>query len=727
MKSKKWTISIVAILLVLTIGASLLGIFGTKIGRYDILGWGDAVELGLDLRGGVYVVYTATDPEQEDFESLFNGTLEVLRRRLDNQGYTEATVSRQGNDGIRVEIPAVEDPDAVMKILGSPAYLEFRDPNGNMLFDGSYVKKAVLDYNTESGYVVAFELNDEGTTIFAAATSQYLNQEIGIYLDDKEISSPTVNSVISGGSGYIEGSFTRESAEELAMLIQSGALPLNLEQTEVRTISATLGEDALSRAVLAGLIGLALVMIFMVIVYRIPGLIADLALTIYIVIVMYALCLIPGIQLTLPGIAGIILGVGMAVDANVIIFERLKEELRAGKTVRNAVKQSFQKAIVAVLDSNITTMIAAVVLIFFGTGTIKGYAYTLAISIVVSMITAVLVTRFLLQSLITFGVQKPSLFGLSKNAKPLSDRKIPVVKIAKFAALLPVVILLIGAATGFTGGFNFGIDFAGGTIYTVDLKADFQPDDVVALVRETVTDTQTDVRVSVSDGTQAVISIQDRNQSGDDYEAMMAEIKSNIREAYAGAEDISVDRVGAVASDLLIKNALTAIGITCVLMLVYISIRFEFFSAIAAVVALIHDMGMMICVVCILNIQINSSFIAAILTILGYSINNTIVVFDRIRDNNRRLGSVMNRFEIVNKSVSETLTRSLYTSLTTLLTVVCIYFLGVTSIKEFTLPIIVGLFFGTYSSVLLSGPFWAWMQMKWRKSQEKRALKKAKS
>ena len=401
MKSKTWTIAIVAILLVLTICAGLLGIFGMKLGRYDILSWGDAVELGLDLRGGVYVVYTATDPDQEDFESLFNGTLEVLRRRLDNQGYTEATVSRQGNDGIRVEIPAVDDPDAVMKILGSPAYLEFRDPNGNKLFDGSYVKKAVLDYNTESGYVVAFELNEEGTSIFAAATAQYLNQAIGIYLDDKEISSPTVNSVISGGSGYIEGGFTRESAEELAMLIQSGALPLDLEQTEVRTISATLGEDALSRAVLAGLIGLALVMVFMIIVYRIPGLIADLALTIYIVIVMYALCTIPGIQLTLPGLAGIVLGIGMAVDANVIIFERFNEEIRAGRTLKASVRGGFKNAMSAILDSNITTLIAAIVLLCFGTGSIQGFGKTLLLGVVVSMFTAIVISRTLINNITT--------------------------------------------------------------------------------------------------------------------------------------------------------------------------------------------------------------------------------------------------------------------------------------------------------------------------------------
>ncbi len=723
MRSKKWTIIMVSALLVVSIVLGLVGVFGVAVGRYDVLSWGESVQLGLDLRGGVYVVYDAQDAGDGNFESQMASTMEVLRRRLDNQGYTEATVNRQGTNRIRVEIPNVDDPKAVLDIIGKPAHLEFREPDGTVIAEGKDIDQCGYEYLQDAGYVVAFKFKSEAATAFSEASSRLVGQKISIYLDDELISAPDVKQAITNGEGYIEGGFTLDGAKELAMLIQSGALPLDLEQTEIRTISATLGEDALTRSIIAGIIGLGLVYLFMLIVYRLPGLVADVALTIYIIIVMYCICLIPGVQLTLPGIAGIILGIGMAVDANVIIFERLKEELRIGKSVRAAVNTAFKKAMVAILDSNITTMIAAVVLIAYGTGSIKGYAYTLAISIVASMITAVLITRMLLQALVVFGVEKPSLFGLAKPKAEKKERNFSVTRYGRWFVLLPVAVILIGVVTGFTGGFNFGIDFAGGTLYTVDLKQNFESDDVVAIVRQTVTDTKMDVRVSVSEETQAVIQIQNKNESGDDYDTQIKQIEADLKVQYPDMEVVSEDRVGATAGSELIRNALTAIGITCVLMLIYISFRFEFLSGVAAVVALIHDMCMMICVVCILNIQVNSSFVAAVLTIMGYSINNTIVVFDRIRDNNRRFGASLTRREIVDKSVRETLTRSINTSLTTLLTILCVYILGVTSIREFSLPIIVGLLFGTYSSVLLSGPFWAWCHGMLDRHKENKRLK----
>jgi len=722
MRSKKWTAIAVSALLVVTILLGLVGVCGFAIGRYDILPWADSVQLGLDLRGGVYVVYDAIDNGDGNFDSKMASTLQVLRRRLDNQGYTEATINTQGTNRIRVEIPNVSDPKAVLDIIGKPAQLEFREPDGTVVTEGSFITETNFQYIQESGYVVYFKLNSEGAAAFSEASSRLLGQQISIYLDDEIVSAPTVQSAITTGEGYIEGQFTMEEAQNLSMLIQSGALPMELDQTEIRTISATLGEDALSRSILAGVIGLAIIFVFMAVIYRLPGIIADLALTIYIIIVMYCICLIPGIQLTLPGIAGIILGIGMAVDANVVIFERLKEELKLGKSVRVAVNAAFKKAMVAILDSNITTMIAAIVLMVFGTGTIKGYAYTLAISIVSSMITAVLITRLLLNALVVFGVEKPSLFGLSKKAEK-KERAFAVTKFGRWFALLPVVIILIGVITGFTGGFNIGIDFAGGTLYTVELNESYETQDVVDIVRQTVTDTKMDVRVSVSEETQAVIQIQNKNNSGNEYEAQIREIEANLKAKYPDMEVVSEDRVGATAGAELIRNAVMAIAIACVLILIYITFRFEFLSGLAAVIMLIHDIGMMLCVVCILNIQINSSFVAAVLTIVGYSINNTIIVFDRIRDNRRRFSATLTRREIVDKSIRETLNRSVNTSLTTFITILCVYILGVTSIREFSLPIIVGLLFGTYSSVLLAGPFWNWCHEMLSKWHEKRAKK----
>lgn len=721
MRSKKWTVIGVSALLVVAILLGLVGVFGFAIGRYDVLPWADSVQLGLDLRGGVYVVYDAIDNGDGNFDSKMASTLQVLRRRLDNQGYTEATINTQGTDRIRVEIPNVSDPKAVLDIIGKPAQLEFREPDGTVVTEGGMITETNYQYTQESGYVVFFKLNSEGTKAFAEASSRLLGQQISIYLDDEMISSPTVQSAITSGEGYIEGQFTLDEAKDLSMLIQSGALPLELDQTEIRTISATLGEDALSRSILAGVVGLALVFIFMVVVYRLPGIIADVALTIYIIIVMYSICLIPGVQLTLPGIAGIILGIGMAVDANIVIFERFKEELNLGKSVRVALNAAFKKALVAVLDSNITTMIAAVVLMVFGTGTIKGYAYTLAISIVASMITAVLITRLLLNTLVILRIEKPVLYGLSR--KKSEKRGFSVTKYARWIALLPVVVVLIGVITGFTGGFNVGIDFAGGTLYTVDLKQDYETQDIVDIVRQTVTDPKMDVRVSVSEETQAVIQIQNRDNSGNEYTTQIREIEANLKAKYQDMEVISEDRVGATAGAELIRNAVLAIAIACVLMLLYITFRFEFLSGLAAVFMLIHDIGMMLCVVCILNIQINSSFVAAVLTIVGYSINNTIIVFDRIRDNRRRFSSTLTRREIVDKSIRETLNRSINTSLTTLVTILCVYILGVTSIREFSLPIIVGLVFGTVSSVCMAGPFWAWCHEMLSKWHEKKAKK----
>lgn len=338
----------------------------------------------------------------------------VLRNRLTGQGFTEATVTQQGTNRIRVEIPDVDDPNEILTIIGQPAKLEFKTEDGTVIMDGGSVKSAEMGYY-EGKPVVQFELNSAGTDAFAKATAENIGKPISIELDGEVISAPTVNTAITGGQGYIEGNFTAESAQNLAMLIQSGALPLDIEQLEVRTISATLGEDALSTSVTAAIIGVALVMLFMMIVYRLPGVVATLALLIYMLLDLFLLAVIPGVQLTLPGIAGIVLSIGMAVDANVIIFERVKEELRAGKTVRASVESGFKRAFTAILDSNVTTIIAGVVLMLFGAGSIKGFAITLTIGVVASMFTAVVITRFLLKQMVGLNLTKHSLYGVKEG------------------------------------------------------------------------------------------------------------------------------------------------------------------------------------------------------------------------------------------------------------------------------------------------------------------------
>ena len=403
-------ISLVAIVVVVAVCA-YLGLFGFGKGTMInyLKPWGDAISLGLDLRGGVYTVYQAEDNGDPDFDTKMESTVSILTSRLTRQGFTEATVTRQGSDRIRVEIPNVSDPNQILTIIGTPAQLYFVDEDGNNLMEGSMVKNAQADQDQDGKPCIAFELTDEGAKIFAEATAANLGKTISITLDGETISRATVNTVIAGGKGEITGNFTADEAKNLATLILSGALPLNLTQLEVSAISATLGVEALDRAIQAGVIGVILVMLFMLFRYRLCGLVADIALTIYIMIVVLLLAL-TGAQLTLPGVAGIILGIGMAVDANVVIFERIREEVKVGRPIGSAVRKGFSNALSAIIDSNVTTIIAAVVLYAFGTGSVRGFALTLGIGVATSLFTAVFVTHKLLDIFADMGIKNQKLY-----------------------------------------------------------------------------------------------------------------------------------------------------------------------------------------------------------------------------------------------------------------------------------------------------------------------------
>lgn len=417
MKVWNWIKLLVVVVLVALVAC--LAVNGTRIGKskYMIKPVGQAITLGLDLKGGISTVYVAKDTDVENFDVLMESTVSVLRTRLTSAGYTEATVARQGSDSIRVEIPDVDDPQEVVDIIGRPAHLEFRDPDGNVILEGANIKGCGIsqDESNLNKWQVAFRLDEEGTKAFADATAANIGRTISIHLDDEEISSPTVQSAIPGGAGVISFSNTMsaedsyEAARDLALLIQSGALPLDIEESETRAISATLGFEAIDGAIIAGVVGLALVILFMIIFYRLPGLASGIALVIYTIIVFYVLAFIKA-QLTLQGIAGILLGIGIAVDANVIIFERFREEIKAGRTLMNALKYGYKNALSSILDSNVTTIIASIVLLIFGTGSIKGFATTLLIGVVVSFVTAIFVTRALTKCMIKLGFTKSWLY-----------------------------------------------------------------------------------------------------------------------------------------------------------------------------------------------------------------------------------------------------------------------------------------------------------------------------
>ncbi|MBE5817560.1 MAG: protein translocase subunit SecD [Clostridiales bacterium] len=380
------------------------------------------IELGLDLQGGMRVVYQAdfTGLEVEDEAASLQGAMDVLRTRLDTAGYTEATITKQGNDQIVVEVPGVGDANELSDVLMAPAVLEFRDPDGKIvLLTGEDVESAKALYSPDAGYFVSLDFNEEGKKKFADATSKYVGKTINIYLDEECISSPNVKETIAGGEAMITGDFTLEQVQNLANLIQSGALPIPLNEIAIKNVGATLGAGSLEKTLIAGLIAIAIIFLFMLLVYRLPGLMADLALAIYLVLMVWALYAFD-VTLTLSGIAGIILSIGMAVDANVVIFERIKEELLLGRSLKNSIEKGFNNAIVAVLDANITTMIAVIVLAIFGTGTVQGFAVTLGIGIVLSIVTEVIIVRTFLRWVCNMGAKNPKLYGVKleevKNA-----------------------------------------------------------------------------------------------------------------------------------------------------------------------------------------------------------------------------------------------------------------------------------------------------------------------
>ncbi|MCL2498801.1 MAG: protein translocase subunit SecD [Defluviitaleaceae bacterium] len=729
---------ILSLIFIATVGLGLLSAFGLTVGERRFDGIGD-IRQGLDLRGGVSILYEADEifPSSEDMNAATN----LLRNRLDSRGYTEATATLEGNRRIRVEIPGVDDTAAAVAAIGRTAMLTFHEVwgddefgqliLGNVLMTGSEVSRATVGTLQQPGgrmeYVVEFTLTAQGARIFADATRANIGRRIAIALDGEVKSSPVVNQAIEGGSGHISGHFTRESARELAEFIQQGALPFRLEVISENHIGARLGIDALETSIIAGIIGLALVLIFMAFVYRNMGLCADWALVIYVILVLLVLSAFK-ITLSLPAIAGIILSIGMAVDANVVIFERIREEVAAGKTLRSAVRVGYRRALPAVVDSNVTTLIAGTVLFWLGTGPIMGFAQILIIGILVSMFTCLLVTRVLTICLMNLGVIK---------AKHFKDRKLPfwkkknndgenppdepepikIVERRKWYFAFSAGVLAVGLAFMFihsargNGWFNLDVEFSGGTQFIVDMEGgnSFENAEIEDIVRR-VTGVSAPQVQPILNTNQVMVRIPQTTP------AVRAELINQISGMYKiSQEAFTYSDVSAAVSAEMQRSAFLAIGVASLAMLIYISIRFrDIRTGSSAVLAQLHDALVVMCVYAILRIPLNYAFIAVMLTTLGYSINATIIVFDRVRENRGRMPKAGQRL-LINTSVTQTLRRTLFSTVSTFLAVGALYVIGVASIRDFTLPIIVGLLFGAYSSVLLSGS--TWFMMKKRKEK----------
>ena len=696
-------------------------------------GQGESIKLGLDLAGGVSITYQATGDEDPSAQDMAD-TIYKLQQRV--TGYsTEAQVYQEGSKRINIEIPGVSDANKILEELGKPGSLYFiketgsdGTPNyeynglgfqltktldelkadGSIVCDGTNVisaEPATRTDTTTRKYVVNLTFDEAGTAAFGQATTDAFHngETIGIYYDDAFVSVPRVNEPITGGQCEISGQDSYEEADRLASTIRIGGLTVELEELSSSVVGAQLGSQAIRTSFLAAGIGILIIFIFMVSVYWVPGLASGFALIIYTELVI-GLIKAFDITLTLPGIAGIILSIGMAVDANVIIFARIREEIAKDVSVATAMKTGYSKALSAIIDGNVTTLIAAAILGIRGTGTVQGFAVTLALGIVVSMFTALVITRLIMNGIYGAGVSKEKYYGRAKQRKTLDivKRKWLFVVISSVLVISAPVLMLINSSS-IGHPLNFSLEFLGGTSTTVDIGEDMTLDRLESEVKPLVADITKDNAINISNVEGSKVNIRTRELTLNERE----QLTSVLEEKYSlGTEAIEMENISATISNEMQADAIWATIIALICMLIYIWIRFRDvrFGA-ASVIALLHDALVIVACYALTRISVGGTFIAAILTIIGYSINATIVIFDRIRENLHVMGKASLE-DIVNTSVTQTLSRSVFTSLTTFITVLMLYILGVSSIRDFALPLMVGVICGTYSSIFLAGNLW---------------------
>lgn len=681
------------------------------------------IELGLDLAGGVSITYEIN--EDNPSETDVKDTIYKLQKRVENYS-TEAEVYQEGDKRITVEIPGVTDANKILEELGKPGDLSFMTEDGTVVLTGSNIQSAEAGTTEENGmknYVVSLTMDKTGAAAFATATAANIGKPIYIFYDGEVVSAPTVQSAITEGECVIENMESFESAEELASTIRIGALPLTLTEMRSNVVGAKLGQDAIRTSLIAGAIGLVAIFLFMTLLYRLPGFLAGIALFGYVVLDLLA---INGFNatLTLPGIAGVILAIGMAVDANVIIFTRIKEEIAAGKTVINAIQSGYDKALSAILDGNITTLIAAIVLYIKGSGTVKGFAQTLGIGILLSMFTALFVTKKLMLSAYALGLQDEKFYGRAKPVKVVN-----YIKASKICIVISLALIILGFVfmpinhKKIGHILNYDLEFSGGTSVTMTLE-----DKITDSLDKEICDT---VRTSVNAKTVQSQKVLNSNQLVVKTNELTLKQREKLETALKETYKISsyqTEQISGSVSKEMKQDAVVAVTIATIFMLLYIAFRFKDvkFGA-SAVIALLHDVLMVLMIYAVARLSVGNTFIACMLTILGYSINATIVIFDRIRENLKNNQLVKQGMDVVvNTSISQTLTRSINTSLTSFITIFILYLIGVASIKEFTLTLMCGIVFGAYSSVCITGPVWYFMKKhgEKKKAESKKKTKK---
>src|SRR5690625_18180 len=719
---------IVAFFLIILLFAGVIGTTGMKATKN--------INLGLDLQGGFEVLYEVkpVDEDQDVSRKLMEGTVQTLNDRVNRLGISEAVIDIEGEDRIRVQLAGVEDQTQARDILATSARLSFRDVNDVEHLDGSDIKEgsAKQDFDPQTNQpVVTLELKSAEKFGEVTTTIKNMgepNNLLVIWMDFQEgdsfqeeiqksepkyISAPRVSYTINDTRVEISGDFTVESAKRLADIINSGSLPVHMDELYSTSVGAQFGVQALNQTVLAGIVGVALIFLFMVAYYRFPGLIASINLVIYVYLIVLVFGLMNGV-LTLPGIAALILGVGMAVDANVITFERIKEELKLGKSVKAAFKAGTKNSLSTIIDANITTLLAAVVLFVFGTSSVKGFATMLIVSILVSFLTAVYGTRLLLGFWVQSGflTNRKGWFGVKKDKiKDITDttfeepkffnRNVNVIKHQKKIFTFSIITVIIGVISLIAFQLNPGIDFTSGSRIEIQSESQLTTEEI----EEHLADLELEPKA-------IVISGEESNTAVTRYDTVLSEDKiSEIKEFFHDKYEIepSVSVVSSIVGQELVKNAIYALGIAAIGMIIYVTFRFEFFFGVTAIITLLHDVFIMLVVFSFARIEFDVTIIAAILTIVGYSINNTIVVFDRIRENVRlekRISSYDKLAKVVYRTIIQSVTRSINRTLTTLIAVLAFLFLGAESISGFAIALVVGLIAGLYSSLFLASQLW---------------------
>lgn len=756
---------VIALILAFTIGmgylaATTISVTSASQKKGDGITDKSGIKLGLDLSGGVSITYHIKDenPSQTDIDD----TIAKLEQRIESDSTiatTEYSVYQIGDDRIAVEIPGVYDANAVFEKLGNPGTLYFitqTDADGNMnytydaniaaehpdwspyaltsdidtliangsvILSGEDVQSASAVYESNSTLgtqepVVSLQFNDNAADIFGQATTAALaaGQTIGIYYDGHFISVPRVSAAILDGKCVINGMGGFEEASELATFIRVGAMKLELEELESTVVGAQLGGQALATSVKAALIGLALVMVFMIVMYGLSGVVASVALALYTTLVVNFIYWFE-VTLTLPGIAGVILGIGMAVDANVIIYSRIREEIASGKTIAVAITDGFKKSASAILDGQITTFIAALVLMFLGSGTVKGFAYTLMISIILSLFTALIISRFLMKALYAVGFKAEKLYGRAKERKAINFMKHRVLYFVISLAIIVAGFVGMGVNAGAGNrALNFSLEFVGGTSTTVDMGTNYSIDqiesEVVPVVASVIGDSA--IQATTVDGTTNIV-LKTRSLELDEREAVETALADQF-----GATLVEAQSISSTISNEMRADAILAVIVACICMLLYIWFRFKDIRfATSAIMALVHDVLVVLTAYALIRISVGNTFIACMLTIVGYSVNDTIVIFDRIRENLHSIAhqTPENLAEVANKSLTQTLSRSINTSITTFIMVVLLYILGVASIREFALPLMVGLICGSYSSIFIATELWYEMKLRFGKNK----------